>query len=623
MADDQSLLSEHEPHPDTSGGKSAGYQPTDEEKKSIRLVQGLFDKAKKHRKSYDSKWLDYYKMFRGKQWKEKRPSYRHSEVINMIFSALQSQVAMLTDSRPRVEFVPKDPSDMELASLLNEMFESDWESGNWLMTLTESIYDAKLYGNGFGHMGYDPKADLGAGAIKYESADPFYCFPSPSAWDVNKRNKYFIYAEPVDIESLKQEHPDKARFIKPDLVDLVGGSKTELEQIRFRSPVDARSMVEGGEGSDAFMRDQALKITCYLDSDEVSEEHKEETDPQTGAVSEVFEQRKKYPEGRRIVIAGGVLLEDGPNPFEDRKFPYAKLTNYILPREFWGISEIEPLESPQKIFNKLVSFALDVLTLMGNPIWVVDNDSGIDTDNLYNSPGLVVEKNKGTEAKRVEGVQLQPYVLQLIDRMQAWFEGISGRTDVTQGQNPSGVTAAAAISELQEAAQTRIRLQSRFLDAHLVDLGTLWQSRAFQFYTAGRVFRVTRNENAHQYFKTSIEPAPEGMDGKIVRVQRFNVDPATGQGGWGAFQEIQTQGQFDVRVTTGSSLPFAKAQKVQMATLLFDRGAIDSLELLKAADYPNYEAVHARVEQAKAAQAEMAMQAQAAGAPPAPAAPPA
>lgn len=63
------------------------------------------------------------------------------------------------------------------------------------------------------------------------------------------------------------------------------------------------------------------------------------------------------------------------------------------------------------------------------------------------------------------------------------------------------------------------------------------------------------------------------------------------------------RGDFDVRVTTGSSLPFAKKQKVELAQMLFDRGAIDEMELLDAVDYPNKEAVYQRVQERRAQQA--------------------
>jgi hypothetical protein len=455
-------------------------------------------------------------------------------------------------------------------------------------------------------MGYNPEAKMSAGAIDFESKDPFYCFPDPSARDVNcKRSRYFIYAEPVDIDTLKRKHPKCKDYIKPDVLDLMGGDKTDLDQVRFKSPTDNKTILEGTSAYEAGAKNQALEITCYLKSDEFIEEEKKSVGSD-GAETSVFEQRLKYPNGRKIVLAGGVLAFDGPNEYEDGLFPYARLVNYVLPHEFHGMSEVEQLQGPQKIFNKLVSFSLDVLVLMGNPIWKVGTGSGVDVDNLFNRPGLVVEADDINQVQREEGVQLQPFVLQLIDRMANWFDGISGANDVTRGVRPEGVTAMGAITALQEAAQTRIRQKSRNVDAYLQNVGQMYKNRVFQFYSAPRIFRLTNNQGAAKYFKMHIDKVeqPDGSVQKKATVRDFAQDPVSGQ--WTESidaREYVLKGDFDVRVATGSSLPFAKTEKVSLAFKLAEAGAIDAPELLKAVEYPNAEAVWEGVQQRKAAMA--------------------
>jgi hypothetical protein len=252
---------------------------------------------------------------------------------------------------------------------------------------------------------------------------------------------------------------------------------------------------------------------------------------------------------------------------------------------------------------------------MGNPIWVVDNDSGIDTDNLFNRPGLVVEKNKGSEARREEGVQLQPYVLQVIDRLKSWFDDIGGDSDVSRGISSEGVTAASAIQSLQEASRTRVRQKSRNLDQFLQDDGQLYKNRVFQYYTAPQVFRLTRNEAVQKYFKFHVEKReqPDGSIQRVATVRPYIQDPETGQ--WHESLEAKEyimRGDFDVKVTTGSSLPFAKKEKADLAFQLFDRQVVDAEEVLEAVDYPNKEKVLMRMQE----KAALAAQAQAAGMPP-------
>jgi hypothetical protein len=600
------VLAEHQGPAAASEAKD--YEPTPEEKRAIKYVKDLFSKARRHRSKYDSQWLSRYKMFRGKQWTEKRPSYRHSEVVNMIFEAIQSQVPILTDSRPRFEFLPQEPSDVEVAQILSEVAEHDWESGNWLFKLTDNIYDSHFYGTALGSMEWDPDAKDGLGSICFEADDIFYAFPDPEARGLKhkERCRFFIYAEPRDLDALKAKYPEHAKHMRSDLLDFFQGDKTELgDEVRFRSPVDDRSLIQTQESLTDSEHSKALEITCYafpndIDEVELSKENSAAGLDQGADGEKALKLR--YPKGRKLVIAGGVLVFDGENPYDDGEFPYARLVNYTLPREFWGISEVEQLESPQKIYNKLISFALDVATLMGNPIWVVDNNSGVDTDNLFNAPGLIVEKNPNSTVERQEGVQLQPFILDLAERIRLKINDIHGAQESARGAKPEGVTAASAVMALQEAAQQRIRLKSRNVDAYLQDLGQRYKSRVFQFYTSPRVIRLTKNGNAERYFRFHVEPV-EGAYGGVGRKISVREFVPTESGGFAESLESReyiTQGDFDVRVSTGSSLPFIKEQKANLGFQLFDREAIDEEELLKSVEYPNYQQVLARVQQRKA-----------------------
>ena len=618
-------LPEHQSIRNINTTNPTGYTPTPEEEKTIRLVNNLFTKAKTHKMKYDTKWLEYYKFFRGKQWKEQRPSYRHSEVINMIFQSIQSTAPIQTDSRPKFTFIPRSPHDLEFSEILNKVCDSDWERKNWLFKLTETIYEANFYGAGFGSMEFDPTTPEGP-QREFYSKDPFYVYPDPSAYDCNEKCKYFIYAEPVDIEVIKKDYPQYAKFIKPDVVDLTSGDKTNVDKVRFKSPVDNRTFVDSNTGYDITDRNQVLKITCYISPENYEQEDKDTgTDPvdnlplsQPGDPSLSPEVRQepdnrppKYANGRKIVMASGVLLYNGENPYEDKKFPFAKLINYILPREFWGISEIEQLMGPNKIFNKIISFTLDVLTLMGNPIWVVDSTSGIDADNLFNRPGLVVEKEPGSEVRREAGVELQPYILPLLDRIRTYFDSISGVNDMTRGAEPKDITAASAITALQEAAQTRLRLKARHLDAFLQNIGQMWISRVMQFGTVPEMVRITADENASKYFKFHIDtqldqdgnPMTDEMGNpiRVAKVRDYVQDPNTGKISESPeLQEYPIHGQFEVKVSTGSSLPFAKSEKADKALKLYQLGVIDAEEVLKAMDYPNWEVVLNRVKQGQA-----------------------
>lgn len=633
LGSDAGLLDEHAPR-NNPGKESKPYTPTDDEQRAIKLVERLYSKAKRHRSMYDRNWPKYYRLFRGKQWDSPRPSYRHAEIVNHIFKSIQSTVPIQMDSRPRFEFLPEEPQDFELAEILNQAAESDWVRNNWSLQFLEVLYDANFYGAGISSLLYDKDGNYKAGKLCYESADPIYFFPDPDAHDVNKNCGFVVHAEPMDVSKIKRKYPKYAQFIKPDITDLSGNGK-DLDRERRQMPND-NFAVHTADLSDPADKDRALLITCWIAPEFLVDDYEEierKTDNPDGTFSVEYIQKARWPKGRKVVICGKVLLENDENPNDDSLIPFQRLLNYVLPREFWGISEVEQLEGPQKTFNKLLNFALDVLTLMGNPIWIVDTSADIDTDNLVSKPGLVVEKAPGSEVRREEGVQLQPYVLQLAEKMVEWFDSVSGSQDVSRGVQPTGITAASAISSLQEAAQTRLRQKSRNGDYYLQDLGSQWLSRTFQYRTAPEMYRLTGKDGVEKYFRMHVEHYEKTEE-------REEVDPVTGEvaiaqvptGEMGKRMVVQPygeggklditqqkvyeiRGKFDVRVSTGSSLPFAKAEKEQKSLNLFDRGIIDAEEVLKNLDYPNWQAVLQRMTEKQQAAAEAEMMAKTGGMP--------
>lgn len=613
MAESNMPITEFQSRNEDAISKTPGSEPTSEEEKIIQMVNNTFNKYKKKRGLYDSFWLDFYKFFRGVQWLHARPSYRHSEVFNLIFQHIQSQVPIITDTRPRITYIPREPGNLRFAELMNKVYQADWDSNNWLFKTTEVIYDSHIYGIGYSSLTYDEDANFGAGQIVYKSEDPFYVFPHPEAKDINEENEGLLIAKPVDVFQARRDHPKQSLKIEADMIDIMGGHRSELGHIRFRSPVNTRTInVEGHHPHDHRELDKALEITAYLKPGDVIEDATQ--DDKTG--KRKFVQRLKWPNGRTVKITGGAVVQnDDSLPFDDLKFPFSRLINYILPREFYGISEVENLMSPQVVFNKLISFILDVLTIMGNPIWVVDTASGIDPETIFNRPGLILEKEPGTEVRREEGVHLQPYVTQIIDRVKTWYDQLGGSTDVTRGIQPGNVTAASAIENLQDSAQTRIRQKMRNLDAYLTDVGRQYVSRVMEFYTAPRVFRLTRDDGSMEFFRFNVESEEVADEDGNKRKVNFAVVSSFDKDEDGNLTEgepdrFQIQGELDVKATTGTGLPFAKAEKEQRLLQLFDRGIIDEQEVLEQTDFPNADRVLERVARKKEAEAQAAAAAQ-------------
>ena len=96
----------------------------------------------RERAKFDGDWIENYKFFRGNQWTEKRPSYRHSEVLNFVHAAIQTIVPILTDRRPNIEALPENPSDFEFAEIMTQVLRGKWDRESWGQIVAEGIVDA-------------------------------------------------------------------------------------------------------------------------------------------------------------------------------------------------------------------------------------------------------------------------------------------------------------------------------------------------------------------------------------------------------------------------------------------------------------------------------------------------
>jgi hypothetical protein len=600
----------------TEGGANPNIP--EEDQRTVEMGMKLFAKYKAHRSKYDKNWMHYYKLFRGDQWAgTKMPRFRQKEVVNMIWTAIQSNLPQQTDVRPKIDYLPIEPSDGPFTDVLKDISSADWDRNNWLSEITDIILDGYLYGTGWGSVGFDPNADFGMGSVTMQSEDPFYIYPDPDCRDPNdSKSEGLITAEPVDTGKLKREHPDHAELLKSDIQDVIQSTKTSINDYTYNTSNTDRDMpdttiLRGGEKA----AEKTLKITIYLkphDTEELEEEI-EETDETTGQRFQKktgrFITKKVYPFGRVITIANGVLLDDTPHlPFQNGLFPFFKYNNYILPRELYGVSEVEQLESPQRTFNKILNASLEIMNLMGNPVWIMDTSSGINPHSLVNRSGLVVEKEPGSEVRREQGVQMSTVAIGLADRMEVWFNNVAGTQDVSQGATPGSVTAASAIEALQEAAKTRIRQKQRNLDKSMQDFAQQYADIALEKYNKPRVFRVTDNEESTRFFRFNTEKVlDEGGEELTKAVIRKFVENSDGTiVPSNEVQEMLIADRFDVRVNTTSGLPFAKSDRENKAMKLFELGIYDAEQVLEDLEHPNKDAILQRLAERQQAEAEAA-----------------
>jgi len=204
------------------------------------------------------------------------------------------------------------------------------------------------------------------------------------------------------------------------------------------------------------------------------------------------------------------------------------------------------------------------------------------------------------------------YYFEFLQYLIRHSESVTGIQEVSQGRKPAGITAAEALETLQEAAQTRIRLKERNLRTSLSRLGKLIISRMLQFYREPRIAQITGKEGWPEFFEFFLQDTNKGM---VAQRKKFETTKVNGElisqpSPDGIQTSAPSKGLFDIKVLSGTALPFQKAQRANLAFKLFEGGVIDEEELLDSIEWPNKEEVLRRVQEKKAAMAEQEQQQQ-------------
>ena len=589
---------------------------TQDEQADIDLVVKLMAKGKKAKSKWCTDWDKWINYYNGDAWSgRKRPSYRASPNANIIRPVIQTILPIMTDTSPGIDAIPAEPSDYEFAQILSKAISSWWEKQNMQLTIVDWIMDSLQLRAGFCKVVWDPDANSGAGEITCPVIDPRNILVPEGATDFDKKCPWAIEMYPSTVDELKRKYPEKAEFIK------ASGKRSDLDKIGQQNTstiylVSPTNKDEGMRQPNVFGTVEDSDIVwcaeCWIEDYATEEIDKENED---GTVERVT--KRKYPLGKIIQCIPDlkVHLATAENPYKDGEKPYVKLVDTRIPREFWGEGEIQPLVEAQDMINKCVASMIDYQSMMSNPVWIVDIESGVDPDQITNQIGAVIPKNRGTTVERVGAPSLPPEIMQMYSSFRELADTQSGVHDVTQGRKPAGITAAEAINSMQEAAQTRIRLKERNMQTALSTLGRKVVSRMMQYYRTPRVTKITGKQGWPEMFEWFVEDSGDG--GYVMNHKKYDFNEA--QNGYTSSGEFKTvgpsKGVFDIDVISGTSLPFQKAQRGNLAMKLFENKAIDQQGLLDTLDWPNKEQLIQRMQKNAQMAAQAQAQAQAQGAP--------
>ncbi len=523
-------------------------------KEVVDYVLHLYNKAFADKQKLHSLWDECFRAYDGTLFKGQNPDYAPNEVSNHVFSTIETVKPIILAQNPKIIALPKEQEHFEKAEAVQEALDYEWRRTKMFSMLHECLTLGLITGTFIIALLWDADEDR-IGQIKPRIISPFNFFVDPMASSLDDA-EYAGYASYVSLGEVLKFAPDKAEELKAAV----------------QSPSD-EWLTYGKDTNNLGERKSLLYIELYLrDYSTVMEEVENED----GTITQKY--RLKYPNGRRIIIAGDVLLEDGENPYDDNgKFPFVIWRCYKNANKFWGMGEVEQIISPQKYANEVVNIILQNAQLMSNQVWILDKNSGVARNSLTNRAGLVVRKNPGTEVRRDAPPPLPAYLQEIARLLREDIEHISGVYDVTRGERPTGITAAAAIQALNEQAQGRIKLKVQALEETLSDLGAMWIRRIKQFWDVERTIVVMGKD---------YQPVYKPMSKDMI------------------------DGDWDIIFSAGSTMSVNKAarleQLIRLSQTIAEDGlpVVDRQTLLENSEIPDVKSIIERFEAIKSQQAQ-------------------
>ena len=490
--------------------------------------QMMYDSIKGARNVQERQWYLNLAFYFGRQyvgWINSGPAWRLYEppvppwrvrlVDNKCKTIVRTELSKMTKERPRGYVVPNTSDDMDKAAAraAGKLYDA-LEIGLKLPAVDrDALFWCSVLGNGYTKNYYnkDKKDFTGAnGALVVESLSPFSVHV-PDQMETDIENQAFLIHEAAyPVDELYKIYREK---VVPDSTG---------------ATLDARFM-------------NAMGIT------------NQPTQKTHANVKEIWIKAcAEYPNGCRAMFTQNVILDmdESKWAYDHAQYPFTKYNSVITGR-YYNDSILVDVLPLQKEWNRTISQIVEIKNGTSKPQLLVQKGS-IDPNMVTNEPGLMIEYLPGVQIPTVINPPSVPhYVMELLDRIQLSLDDITSQHETTRGTTPGSVTAATAISYLQEADDSKLSGTIASIEEGKAKTASQLLSLVNQFWGTDRMIKVIGESDSYE-------------------VKAFN--------------KSTLRGNTDYRVEIGSAVPRSRAAKQAFLLELQQRQAITNPQLLSRLD---------------------------------------
>lgn len=408
---------------------------------------------------------------------EEAPRYpwQYRRVFNHIAPVIDTRCAKLASMRPElsVRAASDRESDLRTAKVAANVLKAVWEENDFAAAADKATMWSETCGTSFYKIFWDERAGrqigvrdgkpLFEGGVRIAALSPFELYPDDLGGERIEEQGSILHARAVRTDEIERLYG----------VRVAGGDIREFSFAPRSAPLHATGVAGGVDG---IVHDAALVIERYVR-------------PTTA-----------LPEGRLTVVAGDVLVHDGPLPYcngagGSRAFPFVKQCAIELSGSFFGGSIVDRLIPVQRAFNAVKNRKHEFLNRLTMGVLAVE-DGSVDTDELAEeglAPGKILVYRQGATPPRMLGADSLPPDFRseeefLLDE----FTLVSGVSEISSSSaNGTRITSATGLQLLIDLDDTRLAVTRGSIARAVREAGRQALRLMRQFAGPQRLMRMT------------------------------------------------------------------------------------------------------------------------------------
>lgn len=398
---------------------------------------------------------------------------RNKLQVNKILPTIQNRLARLCKNPPKYEVRPNSNEchDKEAATLALQVlnFVMDKEKATtkrqelymWMQEIGHS-YIKVYWDDQSGEPLIDPDTDEMdgyEGDVKLDVVPGLEVFPDPLAKNLDEC-QWIAQAKLRKLDYFKTHYPERGELVKEEGAWLLSTQyETRINSLNVRG--------QGQTGAQAFAKNCAIEIIYY-------------------------ERRtQKYPNGRMIVTANGILLMD--KDLACGEIPLVKFDDVLIGGKYYSESLITHIRPLQDQFNRLYSQRTSWVNKLLAGKYLAPKGHGIIQESFDDTSGEIIEYNPGPQGQKPEALvtpMIPNYAYQEEDRIQGSMFDISGINEISRGQVPTAGIPAIGMQFLMEQDDTRIGIVTENNENGWAAVGSLILKYVEKYYELPRLIKI-------------------------------------------------------------------------------------------------------------------------------------